>query len=307
MPTLNQQVRSVRSFNRSYTRRIGVLGNGALNSPFSLTEARVLYELAHRRDPTAAHIGQNLGLDAGYLSRILRRFQKLGLIERARSERDGRESHLSLTARGRSTFDPLDSAASREIACMLKPLPPAERGRVVAAMGTIANRLGGWPEPHAPFVIRAHRPGDIGWVIHRHGVLYAQEYGWGARLEALIAEIGAHFLSHFDQQRERCWIAERRGEVVGSVFLVRESEDVARLRLLLVEPSARGLGIGKRLVDECVRFARHAGYRRIILWTQNVLHAARHIYQTAGFRLAQEENHAEFGVALTGQTWSLDL
>lgn len=307
MSTLNEHVQSVRGFNRFYTQRIGVLGHGHLDSSYSLTEVRVLYELAHRERPVAVDLAKDLGLDAGYLSRILLRFQKLGLVKRTRSEHDGRQSHLALTAKGKATFDPLDSAASEEVGKMLKQLAPAERERVVSAMGTIANRLDGWAEPNPPFVLRPHRAGDIGWVIHRQGVLYAQEYGWGARLEAVIAEIGAHFLENFDPKREHCWIAERRDEIVGSVFLVRETNEVARLRLLLVEPSARGLGIGKRLVDECIRFARRSGYRKITLWTQSILRAAHRIYERAGFQLVQEEQHAEFGVELTGQTWDLDL
>jgi DNA-binding MarR family transcriptional regulator/N-acetylglutamate synthase-like GNAT family acetyltransferase len=307
MPALKQHVQTVRSFNRFYTRRIGVLGHGHLNSPFSLTEVRVLYEMAHRERPVAADLSRDLGLDAGYLSRILLRFQKLGLVKRTRSEHDARESQLALTAKGLATFGPLDSAASEEVAKMLKQLAPSERERVATAMGTIANRLDGWEEPDPPYLLRPHRAGDIGWVIHRHGVLYAQEYGWRAPFEALVAEIGARFLREFDPKREHCWIAERRGEIVGSVLLIRETDRIARLRLLLVEPAARGLGLGKHLVDECVRFARRAGYRKITLWTRSVLNVARRIYQNAGFRLTHEETHTEFGLEQTEQTWDLDL
>lgn len=307
MPALEKHVRSVRSFNRFYTRKIGLLTEGHLDSPFSLTEVRVLYELAHRDRPVATEIAKDLGLDAGYLSRILLRFQKRDLIERTRSASDGRQSHLVLTQKGAGVLQPLDRAASREVSALLKPLSPVDQTRVVRAMGTVANILGGKLGANAPVVLRAHKPGDMGWVVHRHGVLYAQEHGWDERFEALVADIAAQFIHHYRPECERCWIAECAGEIVGSVFLVRESAKVARLRLLLVEPAARGMGIGARLVDECVRFARRVGYRKITLWTQQILHAAQHVYQKAGFQLVREEQHAEFGVPMTGQTWELDL
>ena len=307
MPGAENPVRAVRRFNRFYTHKIGLLGEGHLRSPFSLTEVRVLYELAHRAAPVAAEIGKDLGLDAGYLSRILRNFRQRGLVKRTRSESDGRQSRLELTPRGKAAFQPLDRAASREIGALLKPLPVIERGRVVTAMRTITHALGGDTGPEAAVVLRRHRPGDMGWVVHRHGVLYAQEQGWDERFEAVVAEIAARFVQNFDPRRERCWIAERDGEILGSVFLVRESEVLARLRLLLVEPAARSLGIGRRLVEECIRFARAKGYRTLTLWTNDVLVSARRIYQAAGFQLVQEERHHSFGQDLVGQNWDLDL
>ena len=300
-------VQAVRRFNRFYTRKIGLLSEGHLHSPFSLTEVRVLYELAHRQAPVAADIGKDLGLDAGYLSRILLAFAKRGLVKRTRSEKDARQTHLSLTPKGRAVFQPLDRAASREIDVLLKQIPPDEQSRVVQAMRVIATALGAQATPDPPVVLRPHRPGDIGWVVHRHGVLYAREQGWDERFEAVVAEIAARFVHNFNPRRERCWIAERGGETVGSVFLVRESDAVARLRLLLVEPSARGLGVGKRLVEECIRFARRAGYSQIVLLTESTLKAAQHIYQRAGFRLVREQPHSEFGIPVVGQSWELDL
>ena len=307
MPPQETPVQAVRRFNRFYTRKIGLLGEGHLHSPFSLTEVRVLYELAHRRTPVAAEIGKDLGLDAGYLSRILLGFAKRGLVKRTQSERDARQTHLTLTPKGRAVFQQLDRAASQEIGVLLKQIPPGERSHVVEAMGVIARAFDTPATPDPPVVLRPHRPGDIGWVVHRHGVLYAREQGWDERFEAVVAEITARFVHNFNPRCERCWIAERGGEIVGSVFLVRESDAVARLRLLLVEPAARGLGVGKRLVDECIRFARRAGYRQIVLLTESTLKAAQHIYQKAGFRLVREQQHSEFGIPVVGQTWELDL
>lgn len=305
---LDHRVEAVRGFNRFYTRQIGVLREGLLGSPFSLTEVRVLYELAHRDQPTATDLGRALGLDAGYLSRILRGFQRRGLIEKARSHADGRETLLSLTRKGRRTFAPLDARSSAEIGGLLRRLSPPGQARLVEAMRTIEGLLGGAERQHqTPFLLRPHQPGDMGWVVHRHGVLYAQEYGWDERFEALVAEIVATFIRNFDPKRERCWIAERDGEIVGSVFLVKQSKMVAKLRLLLVEPAARGLGLGSRLVSECERFARQAGYRKIVLWTNSVLRAARHIYEEAGYRLVHEERHHSFGHDLIGETWELFL
>jgi DNA-binding MarR family transcriptional regulator/GNAT superfamily N-acetyltransferase len=307
MPPQPNPVQAVRRFNRFYTRKIGLLKEGHLNSPFSLTEVRVLYELAHRQAPVAAEIGKDLGLDAGYLSRILLGFGKRGLVKRTRSERDARQAYLTLTPKGRAVIHPLDRAASREIRALLKQIPPEEQTRVVEAMKVIARALGGPAAPEAPVLFRPHRPGDIGWVVHRHGTLYAREQGWDERFEAVVAEIAAGFVHNFNPRRERCWIAERAGEIVGSVFLVRESDAVARLRLLLVEPAARGLGIGKGLVEHCIRFARRSGYRQIVLLTESTLKTAQHIYQNAGFRLVQERQHSEFGFPVIGQTWELDL
>jgi DNA-binding MarR family transcriptional regulator/GNAT superfamily N-acetyltransferase len=301
-----RRVEAVRRFTRFYTRQIGVLHEGLLNSPFSLAEARVLYELAHRDMPTAAELGTELGLDAGYLSRILRGFVKDGLLAKTPSEQDGRQRFLALTAKGRKAFAPLDRRSRDEVGAMLADLAPAEQARLIEAMRTVETLLGRKTAPPA-YVLRPHRPGDIGWVIHRHAALYAQEYGWDESFEALVAEIGAKFIRDFDIRRERCWIAERDGDIVGSVFLVKQSDTVAKLRLLIVEPAARGLGIGHRLVDECIRFARQAGYRQLTLWTNDILVAARRIYEAAGFRLVLEEKHRSFGHDLVGQNWELDL
>jgi len=299
----NSDVAAVRAFNRFYTRRIGLLSDRHLGSPFSLTEVRVLYELAHRDGPTAAEIGRELALDPGYLSRLLAKFRKRRLVVRTPSKTDARQWRLSLTKLGRRVFEPLDRGASEQVAEMLRPLPPSGRARLVEAMAAIQRML----TADRSYTLRSHRPGDIGWVIHRHGVLYFQEYGWDERFEALVAEIAAHFVQHFDAARERCWIAETEGSILGSVFLVRQSDTVAKLRLLLVEPEARGLGLGQRLVAECIAFARAAGYREITLWTQSELLAARHIYEKAGFHLAGIEKHHHFGPEMVGEVWNLTL
>ena len=304
---LRHRVEAARRFNRFYTRKIGVLREGAYHSPFSLTEVRVLYELAHRDRPTATALGRELGLDAGYLSRILRGFGRHGLLRKARSATDGRQSHLSLTARGRRVFAPLNARSHREMATMLGSLSPTAQQRVVEAMRTIERLLGDGVEPSPSYLLRAPQPGDLGWVVHRHGALYAQEYRYDRRFEALVAAIVAQFVQHSDPERECCWIAERDGEVVGSVFLVKHTPTVAQLRLLFVEPQARGLGIGSRLVSECVRFARQAGYRKVTLWTQSELRAARRLYETAGFALVRKERHHSFGRDLVAETWELKL
>jgi DNA-binding MarR family transcriptional regulator/GNAT superfamily N-acetyltransferase len=305
--SLDHHVGAVRRFNRSYTRRIGVLRDDFLKSPYSLAEARVLYELAHRQKPTAGEIAAELGLDHGYLSRILRGFNERGLIIKTPSPDDRRQSLLSLTVKGRMAFAPLDQRSQDDVAAMLGKLSSADQDRLVAAMGTIEQVLGETPSPPVSYSLRPPRPGDMGWIVSRHGALYGKEYGWDERLEALTAEIVAAFVRNQDHKRERCWIAERDGENVGSVFLVRETDEVARLRLLLVEPSARGLGIGVRLVEEALRFAREARYRMITLWTHSVLSAARHIYERAGFRLMETNKHNEFGRTLVGETWKLEL
>ncbi|HEU4641834.1 MAG TPA: bifunctional helix-turn-helix transcriptional regulator/GNAT family N-acetyltransferase [Gemmatimonadaceae bacterium] len=312
-PNIADAVAAVRRFNRFYTRQIGVLDEGHLDSPYSLAEVRVLYELAHRNAPSAAELARDLRLDAGYLSRLLRSFEERALIERDPSPTDGRRSHLRLTDAGREAFAPLNARASEEISALLAPLSDAERRRLLEALREVEVLLGGAADrvtgERAPWLLRAPRAGDLGWVVQRHGVLYAREYGWDERFEALVAGIVAHYVEHLDTARERCWIAERDGENVGSVFVVKhpEREGVAKLRLLLVEPSARGLGIGQRLVDECIRFARQAGYHTLMLWTNSVLVSARRIYEGAGFRLVHEETHRDFGPELVGQTWSLDL
>lgn len=303
------RIEAVRGFNRFYTQKIGVLREGLLESPFSLTEARILYELAHREAPTASALGKALGLDAGYLSRILQGFEKQGLIRKTRSADDGRQWHIRLTATGRKAFAALDSRSRAQVAALLGGLSEPQQRQAVEAMGRIEALLGdAWPaNGKGPFLLRQHRPGDMGWVVYRHGILYAQEYGWDERFEALVAEIAAKFIQHYDPKREHCWIAEKEGEIAGCAFLVRHSATVAKLRLLLVEPGARGLGLGRRLVEECIRFARSAGYRKIMLWTNDVLHAARHIYEKAGFRLVHRERHKSFGHDLVGETWALKL
>lgn len=304
---LDERIKAVRRFTRFYTGRLGVLKEGLLDSSFSLTEARVLYELANREGPTATELGHDLGLDAGYLSRILKRFEDDGLLEKTRSNSDGRQSHLSITEKGREAFAPLDRRSRDENAALLDTLSEPDQRRLVEAMGTIETLLGWRPEPKAPYMLRPHRPGDMGWIIHRHGALYAQEYGWDETFEALVAEIAANFIKDFDPRKERCWIAEKDAEIVGSVLLVRQSDEVAKLRLLYVEPKARGLGIGRRFVEECIAFARSAGYRRITLWTNDVLHAARSIYTRAGFKLVAAEPHRSFGHDLVGENWELEL
>jgi DNA-binding MarR family transcriptional regulator/GNAT superfamily N-acetyltransferase len=300
----DRRVEVVRRFNRFWTRRIGVLQEGYLESPFSLTGVRVLFELAHREETSASELGEELGLDAGYLSRLLRGFEEDGLIHKRPSEADGRRSILRITERGRETFAPLDARSRGDIGAMLGSLSVADQERLVGAMRTLEGLLS---EPEGPYLLRPHASGDMGWVVQRHGILYAREYGWDERFEALVAEIVAQFIQEYDPRRERCWIAERDGENLGCVFLVKQSQEIAKLRLLLVEPHARGLGIGTRLVEECIRFARQAGYRKVTLWTNDVLHAARIIYQGVGFRLAHEEPHHSFGHDLVGQTWELEL
>ena len=301
------RVESVRRFNRFYTKQIGVLSEHVLKTQFSLAEARVIYELAQREKATATEMGAELGLDVGYLSRLLAVFKKRGLISRKPSETDGRQSLIRLTEKGRKAFAELNAHSHNEIEALLGRLSPADRDRLIDAMRIIEELLGAQPEQKVPYIIRPHRPGDMGWVIHRHGVIYNEEYGWDEEFEALVAEIAAKFIRNYDPKRERCWIAERGGEVAGCVFLVKKSETVAQLRLLLVEPSARGMGIGKRLVGECALFARQKGYKKITLWTNSLLDAARHIYEEAGFRLVKEEPHHSFGHGLVGQNWELKL
>jgi DNA-binding MarR family transcriptional regulator/GNAT superfamily N-acetyltransferase len=307
-------VAQVRRFNRFYTRLVGALDEGHLHSSFSLAETRVLYELAHADDSaglTATDLGRNLRLDPGYLSRILRGFERRGLVERGRVPTDGRRNLLRLTPKGRSTFDELDVRASAAVDDVLTPLSDRERVRLLESMRTIESLLGHREGParqeRQPFVLRPHRPGDMGWIVHRQAVLYAEEYGWDERYEALISRIVADFVEHFDARRERCWIAELNGEVVGSVFLIRHPDrpGVARLRLLYVERAARGLGIGRRLVRECTELARRAGYKTITLWTNSILTSARKIYEAEGYQLVREEPHHSFGHDLVGQTWEL--
>ncbi len=304
---LDRRVGEVRRFNRFWTRRIGVLREGYLESPFSLTEVRVLYELAHCEEATASELGKELGLDTGYLSRILRGFEERGMISRKLSEVDGRRSLLRLTEGGRKAFAPLDARSREDIGAMLDGLSAAEQDRLVEAMRVVEGLFGARPEPKVPYMLRQHDTGDMGWVVHRHGVLYAREYGWDESFEALVARIVADFIDDYDPAKERCWIAERNGEIVGCVFVVKESDTVAKLRLLLVEPEARGLGLGTRLVEECVRFAGSRGYEKLTLWTNSVLDAARRIYEEQGFEIVEEEEHHSFGKDLIGQNWELKL
>ena len=306
-PAPATRIETVRRFNRFYTRQIGVLQEHLLESPFSLTEARVLYELAHHDETTARTLGVDLQLDAGYLSRILKTFHKRGLVERAPSTTDGRQRLVRLTPRGRKAFAGLDGDSSRNVRALLRPLAEEAQARLIESMRTIETVLDATQAARTSYILRAPQPGDMGWVVQRHGALYAQEYSWDATFEALVAEIVATFIRQLDPKHERCWIAERDGLNVGCVFLVRKNRTVGQLRLLLVEPSARGLGIGARLVQECSRFARQVGYRRIVLWTNSVLHAARRIYQAAGYRLIEENHHHSFGKDLVGQTWELKL
>jgi DNA-binding MarR family transcriptional regulator/predicted GNAT family acetyltransferase len=300
----------MRRFSRFYTRRIGVLQDRFLQSPFGLAEARVLYELTQRDRPTATELCESLDLDAGYLSRILRGFGERGLVTRTPSPEDRRQSQLALTAKGRKAFAPLERRSHDEVATMLGALPAADQERVIAAMGTIERLIG---EPRTPdgaqpaYVLRAPLTGEMGWVVARHAALYAQDYGWGVRFEGLCAEIVAQMIANHDPARDRHWIAEMDGEPVGSVFVVKSSDEVAKLRLLLVEPTARGHGIGSRLVDECITFARTAGYRKMTLWTHSVLVAARKIYQAAGFELVAQWEHADWGVPVVGETWEREL
>lgn len=306
-PTLAQHIETVRRFNRFYTRHIGVLTDGYLDTPFSLTEARVIYELAHLETTTATELSNELGLDAGYLSRILRNFKKQGLVAKQTSPTDGRQSILRLTDQGQAAFATLNARSHADFEIMLGALLPEEQHRLVKAMQIIEHLLGEQPTHPMPYILRPQQPGDMGWVIHRHTVLYAQEYGWDEQFEVLVAGVVAEIIQHFDPKRERVWIAEMNGEIVGSVFLVKKTDTVAKLRLLLIEPKARGFGIGTRLIDECIRFARRAGYTEITLWTNSILTVARRLYEKAGFHLVDAEPHHSFGHDLIGETWELDL
>jgi DNA-binding MarR family transcriptional regulator/N-acetylglutamate synthase-like GNAT family acetyltransferase len=308
-----QSVLAVRRFNRFYTRQIGLLDEGLLNSPFSLTEVRILYELAHREHSTAVALCKELGLDAGYLSRILRKYERQRWIQKKASPEDGRQSMVALTKAGRKIFQPLDARSSEQVAAILGRLRPTEQEDLAQAMQTIERILGpasaGAESAERPdYLLRQHRAGDMGWVVYRHGVLYSQEYRYDERFEALVAGIVAEFIENYNPARERCWMAESGGQTVGSVFVVEKSKKVSKLRLLLVEPSARGMGIGKRLVAECIKFARKAGYKTMMLWTQSELAAARKIYQQAGFELVGEERHDSWGRKnLVAETWRLVL
>src|ERR1700722_18399886 len=303
---IHKQVNAIRAFNRFYTRKIGVL-DGMASNPFSLAEARVLYELANRRQPTATDIRKELGLDAGYMSRMLRDFERRKFVTRERSKTDERQRFLSLTSKGRSACAPLDARSNRDVAAMLEDLSPTEREQLVDSVQTVRRLLRDTAEEKTSYLLRLYQTDDIGWIVHHQVILYADEYGWDGTYEALAAEIVAQFIKHYDPKCERAWVAEKDGQRVGAAFVAKKSDEIAKLRLLHVERKARGLGIGKRLVEECIRFARQAGYQKMTLWTQSSLHAARDIYKKAGFHLVREEKHHSFGKNLTAETWELNL
>jgi DNA-binding MarR family transcriptional regulator/GNAT superfamily N-acetyltransferase len=305
-PQFEERIAAVRRFSRFYTRQLGLLQESLVHTRFSLTEARVLYELAHREKTTASDLAADLDLDHGYLSRILRRFGDEGLLRKVRAANDGRQSVISITAKGRKAFAPLNKGSHDQVAAMLERLQPADQQRVVGAMAAVETLLTQAPSS-SPIILRPHQPGDMGWVTSAHGAIYAAEYGWDMRFEALVAKVAAEFIENFDPKRERCWIAELDGERVGSVFVVRKTDAVAKLRLLILDPKARGRGLGRRLVEECLRFAKSAGYSSMTLWTQSILTAARGIYERAGFRLVAEEPHHSFGADLIGETWERNL
>jgi DNA-binding MarR family transcriptional regulator/predicted N-acetyltransferase YhbS len=316
-PMDTARIDAIRRFNRFYTRRIGVLHEGLLQSDFTLAETRVLWELAHADDPTgptATELARALELDPGYLSRLLRGLKERGLVTTARSESDARQQHLKLTPAGRRAFAPLEQRSQQDVSALLSTLTEAEQQQLMQSLQRVERLLADGPA-RMPWLLRSHRPGDIGWLVARHGALYASEYHWDIRFEALVAHIAADFIDRFDARREACWIAERDGSNIGCVCLVQARDEqtqqpmegVAQLRLLLVEPAARGLGLGGRLVDECTRFARDAGYGRIRLWTNSNLLAARAIYGKAGYRLVASEAHHSFGHDLVGETWELAL
>ncbi len=306
---MSSDIDAVRAFNRFHTRLVGALDEHLLESDYALPQVRVLYEIAHapRGQPACAgDIAAALRLDAGYVSRLVARLQADGLVQRQPTPANARRMELHLSAYGRERFEQLEGASIREVEQLLADLTPPGRRALVGSMQRIRRLLGDMPDD-APWLLREPEPGDLGLVVSRQGRLYAEEYGWDSSYEALVAEIVAGFVRHFDPAKERCWIAERDGEVVGSVFVVRQDDEVARLRLLYVDPVARGHGLGRRLVDECLRFARARGYRRMVLWTNDCLTAARRIYQAAGFRLVEEEAHHSFGKDLVGQNWELEL
>lgn len=304
---VEERISTIRRFNRFFTRQIGVLREGLLHSPYSLTEARIIFELANRNNLTASDLCHELGLDAGYLSRILNKFEGQNLIEKTPSYDDRRQRLISLTPEGQNAFSLLDGRSRDEISEMLGELGNGDQIRLVEAMRAIESILDHGFKYAEPFYLRHHEAGDMGWVIHRHGLIYYQEYGWDESFEALVAQICADFINNYDPQKERCWIAEMQGEPVGSVFCVKAGEEVAKLRLLLVDPKARGLGLGTRLVQECIRFARRSGYKKLTLWTNDCLVEARHIYEKHGFKLVEEEPHHSFGHDLIGQNWDLPL
>jgi DNA-binding MarR family transcriptional regulator/predicted GNAT family acetyltransferase len=300
-------IRAVRHFNRFFTRQIGVLRESLLHSPYSLAEARIIFELANQSNLTASGLCNKLGLDAGYLSRILNKLEQQNLIEKARSNDDGRQRLISLTSEGQKAFSLLDNRSSDEVSEILSEMNDSDRVRLIEAMHTIEAIVNHGFKYAEPFYLRHHEAGDMGWVIHQHGLLYSHEYGWDQSFEAYVAQICADFINNYDPQKERCWIAEIKGEQVGSIFCVKASEDVAKLRLLIVVPKARKLGLGTRLVKECVRFAKRTGYKKLTLWTNDILVEARRIYEKNGFQLVEDERHHSFGQDLVGQNWDLML
>lgn len=306
---LSNEIAVFRRFNRMYTRFIGTLNEGLLNSPFSLAEARVLYELATRDAPKAREIAEELGVDAGYLSRLLGKFERDGLLKRKQSGQDGRYADLMLMPRGRSAFKKLNALSEEQAQNVLEGLPPSARMQLIDRMQTMEGILTKTDRRRLPYILRPHRVGDMGWVVYREGVGYAEQYGWDETFEALVARIVDQFVTNFDPKKDRCWIAEIDGQSVGHIFLVKHPDepDTGKLRLLFVEPSARGMGLGDALVKECIRFARTAGYKKVVLWTQSILVGAHRIYEKAGFHLVKEEQHHSFGKDLVGQTWELML
>lgn len=308
-PLQDPDVAAIRQFNRFHTRLVGALNERMLASDYSLAQVRILYELANARPdapPSARDLGDILQMDAGYLSRLLSGLESDGLLARTPSPENAKRLALTLTERGREVFSGLNEASAREVASLLSGLPAEARGQLTGAMARIRRLLGDMPDTRA-FILRDPRPGDLGWVIHRQAALYAQDYGFDWTFEGLISEIAGTFVREFDPARERCWIAEMEGEIVGSVFVVRQDDEVAKLRMLYVDPVARGRGLGRALVEECLRFARAAGYRRMVLWTNDILVSARRIYEAAGFELLEEERHHSFGQDLVGQIWGRNL
>lgn len=307
--SFKERINAVRHFNRFMTRQIGALREGLLHSPYSLTESRILFEIATNEDPAASSLAQELGLDAGYLSRILARFEEKGLIKKERSAKDARQRILKLTPEGEKAFSKLNERSYNEIAELLGKLSESEQQQLINAMKTVEGLISKNESLKfsGPYFLRQHEPGDMGWVVHKHGLLYSQEYGWDERFEALVSQIAADFINNYNPKRERCWIAEMNGEIVGSIFVVEGSEDTAKLRLLIVDPKARGLGLGSQLVEECINFSKQAGYKKLVLWTNSVLKEARLIYQKKGFQLVKEEKHHSFGHDLVGETWELLL
>jgi len=300
-------IKNIRQFNRFYTKQIGLLNEHLLESPFSLTEARILYELAHRENSTATELSAELNLDAGQLSRVLRDFEKRGLIQKVRSETDARQTILKLTQKGKDEFKGLNSLSSDQIRALLNNLSLEKQNRLVKAMSEIETILSADKQEDKSFILRNPGAGDFGWVVQKNGEVYSEEYKWDEEYEGLVAEIVADFIKNFDAKRERCWIAEKDGVNIGAVFLVRKDDITAKLRLLIVDPKARGLGVGRRLVEECTRFARKTGYKKITLWTNSILSAARHIYEGEGYKIVVSEPHHSFGQELVGETWELDL